>query len=155
MSLKNICFINITVNNNKHNISLDTMVEKKKLYCYERLTSIEYELGHMSNNEYLIDKKIKKILVKPRCAIFINDQDISVSKGIDPEKLLLKLLNHLKKINIIICNNAKFTINSILAESVRYNIAFDFNKFLIIDLLDDNINNIDILKESFFQKIIS
>ena len=154
MTDKNICFLYVTVNNNKHNISMDKKVEKKKLYNYERMTSIDYELGHMENNEYKIDKKSKNILVKPRCAYFNINHDISLDKGIDPEKILIKLFALLKNINIIICNNADFTINTILAEAVRYNIQFDFNKFLIIDLDNSqDINNSKTIREKLFEKI--
>ena len=154
MTNKNICFLYVTVNNNGHNISMDKKVEKKKLYCYERMTSIDYELGHMDNDEYKIDKKSKVILVKPRCAYFSVNHEISLDKGIDPEKILLKLFNQLKNINIIICNNANFTINTIIAEAVRYNIQFDFNKFLIIDLSNNtkDINNSKIIREILFNK---
>ena len=154
MTNKNICFLYVTVNNNEHNISMDKKVEKKKLYCYERMTSIDYELGHMENDEYKIDKKSKLNLVKPRCAYFNINHELALEKGLDPEKILIKLLSQLKNINIIICNNANFTINTILAEAVRYNIEFNFNKFLIIDLNNDNkdINNTKIVKELLFKK---
>ena len=148
---KKICFLYTTINDEEHHISMDLNVEKKKLYCYERLTSIDYELGYMDeNNEYKINKKSKPILVKPRCAHFNTNHDLSMDKGTDPEKILIKLLNHLKNTNIIICNNARFTLNSILAESVRYNIQFDLNKFLIIDINENDINNIKKVKDSFF-----
>ena len=147
MCNKNICFLNVTINNDEHHISMDINVDKKKLYCYERVTSIEYELGYMENNEYIIDKKSKTTLMKPRCAYFNINHKLSVDKGTDPEKFLLKFINQLKKINIIICNNARFTLNSLLSETVRYNIPFDLNKFLIIDLPDNNNKK---LKEQFF-----
>ena len=154
MSEKNICFLYVTINNseNKHNISMDINVEKKKLYYYERLTSIDYELGHMENNEYEIDKKSKKILVKPKCAHFELNHELALKKGIEPDILINKLLKQLKRINIIVCNDAKFTLNSLLAEAVRYNIQLDFNKILVIDLdLDPNeISSIQLIKDSFF-----
>ena len=149
MDNKNICFLYITINNNEHHISMDINVEKKKLYCYERLTSVEYELGSMDNNEYKINKKSKQILIKPRCVKFKLNHELALEKGIDPEKVLNKLLTNLKNINIIICNNARFTINSILAEAIKYNIQFDFNKFLIIDI-DSDIKNVSLLKTTFF-----
>ena len=168
MTEKNICFLYITIdttdtldtidtiNNSEksHHISMDVNVEKKKLYCYERLTSIDYELGHMENNEYKIDKKSKQILVKPRCAHFKISNDLALEKGIDPEKILIKLLNQLKKINIIICNGARFTLNSILAEAIRYNIQLDLNKIMIIDLNSNNqISNAKSIKDTFFDVI--
>jgi hypothetical protein len=156
MSDKNICFLHITVNNNnEHHISMDINVEKKKLYCYERLKSIEYELGHIdpTDIEYKIDKKSKLILVKPRCAYFTENHELHCEKGIDPEKILLKLVKQLKNINIIICNNARFTLNSLFVESVRYNIQLDLNKFYIVDLEinDLELNSVKKIKDKFFE----
>ena len=132
---------------------MDLNVDKKKLYYYERLSSIDYELGHMEDNEYKIDKKSKILLVKPRCTYFNVNHELALEKGIDPEKILLRLLNQLKNINIIVCNNARFTLNSILAESVKYNIQLDFNNFLIIDLDNSELINIKKIKEVFFTSI--
>ena len=151
---KNICFLYVTINNPEHHISMNVNVDKKKLYCYERLTSINYELGFMEDSNYIIDKKINSIIIKPRCAYFNNNHDLSLKKGIDPEKVLIKFINQLKKINIIICNNARFTINSVLAEAVRYNIKIDFSKFLIIDIDNNEISNVTLLKQEFFDKIL-
>jgi hypothetical protein len=156
MTDKNICFLYITLNHSGVKTDWNINVEKKKLYSYERLTSIDYELGHMESNEYKIDKKSKKNLIKPRCVIFNQDHELALEKGTDPEKLLNKLLKQLKSINIIVCNNAKMTINSILAEAIRYNIQFEFNKILIIDLyndIDSDINNSKKIRELFFDKL--
>jgi len=143
MTDKTICFINILINGN-HHISMDEKIIKKKLYCYERLVKLDYELGYMKNNKYHLIRK-NEINIKPRCASFENKE-----KSIDPEEALLKLLKDLKNINIIIGNNMKLVLNTILAEAVRYNIVFDFTKFIIYDL-ELELEKIDSIKDSFFE----
>ena len=127
---KTICFLHI-MTNDEHNISMEYPVIKKQLYCYERLISLEYEIGAMHNNKYIIKQK-DDYGIEPRC--FILKQELSNSKRIDPEELILKLQKILNNINIIVCNNAQFTLNTLLAEAIRYNIKLEFNKFIIIDI---------------------
>lgn len=149
MTEKIICFINTEIVN-EHKISMDVNVSKKNLFYYERMTNINYEIGIIKNNEFIV-KKIKKIKVKPRCANFTDTHN-----SIDPEKVLITLNKDLLKygVNIIISNNIKLVLNTILAEAVRYNINIDFNKFIIYDLNNDLLTNIVLIKENFIKKLI-
>jgi len=149
MTEKIICFINTEIVN-EHKISMDVNVSKKNLFYYERMTNINYEIGIIKNNEFIV-KKIKKIKVKPRCANFTDTHN-----SIDPEKVLVTLNKDLLKygVNIIISNNIKLVLNTILAEAVRYNINIDFNKFIIYDVNNDLLTNIELIKENFIKKLI-
>ena len=145
MTEKIICFINTEIND-KHKISLDINVCKKKLFYYERMTNLNYEIGIMKNNKF-ISKLEKNINIKPRCANFTD-----IKNSIDPEKALISLNKDLLNygVNIIISNNIKLILNTILAEAVRYNINIDFNKFIIYDLKNINALSTKLIKDIFF-----
>lgn len=137
---KRICFI-YTETNGLHNTSED--VSKKKLYCYARLVSLNYEIGIFKNNEFILEKKIKQI-VKPRC-MFIPEETIKYhgitqesasANGVDPEIVINNFKADIKNVDIIISHSIDFHIKTLIAESLKYNISIDFNNYIIIDTIN-------------------
>ena len=56
--LKRICFI-YTETTGLHQTNYP--VSKKKLYTFARLVSLNYNFGYLKNNEFIREKKIRKI----------------------------------------------------------------------------------------------
>lgn len=141
---KKICFLN-TETTGLHQTYEN--VSKKKLYCFARLVIINYEIGHFKNDEYILEKKVRQI-AKPRCMVIPEEtivyhgitQKKANKRGIDPEQIILDLKKDLENVDIIISHNVDFHLKTILAESIRYNIQLEFNKFVIIDTISFNHN---------------
>ena len=117
-------------------------VSKKNLYAFARLVVINYEIGYRSNNTFISEKKVRKI-VKPNC-MFINDNSIAFhgitneianNEGEDIINILNGFINDLEKGCVIVSHNVEFHINTLLAEYVRYNIKINLNNYIIIDTI--------------------
>jgi DNA polymerase III epsilon subunit-like protein len=137
---KRICFI-YTETTGLHQINKN--VSKKELFGYARMVTLNYEIGYVKDKEFIQEKMVKQI-VKPRCMVIPQEtieyhgitQQIANKKGLDPELIINQFKDELKTVDIIISHNVDFHLRTILAESVRYNIILDFNKFIIIDTIN-------------------
>jgi len=137
---KRICFI-YTETTGLHQINKN--VSKKELFGYARMVTLNYEIGYVKDKEFIQEKMVKQI-VKPRCMVIPQEtieyhgitQQIANKKGLDPELIINQFKDELKTVDIIISHNVDFHLRTILAESVRYNIILDFNKFVIIDTIN-------------------
>jgi DNA polymerase III epsilon subunit-like protein len=136
---KRLCFV-YTETNGLHNYNGE--VNKKKLYCYARLVSLNYEIGVFKNNQFHLEKKVKQI-VRPRCMVIPQEtveyhgitQEYANANGIDPEQVITTFKADIKNVDIIITHNVDFHLKTILAEALKYNIAIDFNNYVIIDTI--------------------
>ena len=88
-------------------------------------------------------------IIKPR-ACYISKEitkingitnEIANANGIDPEIVLNEFKKDIKNVDIIINHNIDFHLKTIIAESVRFNISIDFNKYIIIDIMLFNKTN--------------
>lgn len=137
---KKICFL-YTETNGLHQTS--DAITKKNLFCFARLVVLNYEIGTIVNDEYILEKKIKYI-IKPRCMIIPDEtvefhgitQEKANKKGIDPEEALNLFKMDLKGVDVLVSHGAEFHLKTILAESLKYNISIDFNKIIIIDTIN-------------------
>ena len=136
---KRVCFL-YTETNGLHKSNENVL--KKKLYNYARLVVLNYEIGYIEDNNYIIEKEIRHI-IKPNCMNISNDtvkfhgitNEIAFNEGIDIEKVMTKLIKDLKNVDIIVSHNIDFHLKTIISEIIRYNLKIikDFNKFIIID----------------------
>ncbi len=154
---KRICFIH-TDTNNLHKTNDD--VTKKNLYKFARLVKLNYEIGQIVNNKFVTEKKVNQI-IKPRC-MYISQELTNIhgishadaeEKGIDPEIVINEFKNDIKKINIIISHNVDFHLRTLIAESLRYNIMIDYNKYIIIDTISF-VHNYNFIKLKDLAKIL-
>jgi DNA polymerase III epsilon subunit-like protein len=119
------------------------------------MVSLNYIIGYLKNNEFVQEKKVRKI-AKPRC-MYIPDetieyhgitQEIAKCQGIDPELIINELKEDLKSVNVIVSHNIDFHVKTVQAEAVRYNISLDFSNFIIVDTINFNhLNEFAKLKE--------
>jgi DNA polymerase III epsilon subunit-like protein len=138
---KRLCFI-YTETNGLHNTDSNCDVNKKKLFCYARLVSLNYEIGVFKNNEFVLEKKIRQI-VKPRCMVIPPEtveyhgitQEYACANGVDPEQVIATFKADIKNVDIIISHSVDFHFKTILAEALKYNIAIDFNNYVVIDTI--------------------
>jgi len=137
---KKICFL-YTDTNSLHELNED--VTKKNLFGFARLVSINYEIGYVEDNKF-VSKINNRIIVKPRC-MYISDESIKIHQitneiayetGVEIEKVLDTFLNDIKDVEILISHNIVFHLRAIQAELIRYNIQFNFKKYLIIDTIN-------------------
>lgn len=137
---KKICFL-YTDTNSLH--ELNENVTKKNLFGFARLVSINYEIGYVEENKF-ISKINNRLIIKPRC-MYISDESIKIHKitneianesGLEIETALNTFLNDIKDVEILISHNIIFHLRAIQAELIRYNIMFNFNKYLIIDTIN-------------------
>lgn len=137
--MKRICFI-YTETTGLHNTTKEVL--KKNLYNYARLVVLNYEIGIVKNNNFISEIKIRQI-IKPRCMYIPDDtlkfhgitNEIANEKGIDPEIVMNEFNNNIKNVDIIITHGAQFHIDTILAESLKYNIIINIQKYVIIDTI--------------------
>lgn len=137
---KRICFL-YTETTGLHQSNYP--VSKKKLYTFARMVSLNYEIGYLKDNEFIQEKKVRKI-IKPRCMYIPEEtieyhgitQEIANKKGIDPEVVINELKDDLKTVDIVISHSIDFHLKTILAEAVRYNISLDFNNYVIVDTIN-------------------
>lgn len=137
---KRLCFV-YTETNGLHQSTED--VNKKKLYYYARLVALNYEIGYFKDNEFILEKKVRKI-VKPRCMVIPEEtikyhgitQDFAIANGEDPELVINAFKIDIKNIDIIISHNVDFHFKTLLAESLKYNICIDFNNYIVIDTIN-------------------
>lgn len=137
---KNICFL-YTDTTGLH--ELNQNVSKKTLFGFARLVSLNYEIGYIENNKFI--SKIKnRIIIKPRC-MYINEESIKIHKitneiaekeGQEIENVLNTFLINIKDVTILVSHNITFHLRAIQAELIRYNISFNFTKYLIIDTIN-------------------
>lgn len=136
---KRICFL-YTETNGLHSTNHD--VSKKKLYCFARLVTLNYEIGYFNEGKFYSDKKIRQI-IKPR-SMFINSetikfhgitQEYALSNGIDPEEAIEIFKSDIKNVSIIVTHGVDFHLKTIIAEAIRYNCVINFNNYVIIDTL--------------------
>ena len=117
-------------------------VSKKKLYTFARMVSLNYIIGYLKDNEFVQEKKVRKI-VKPRCMYIPEEtveyhgitQEIAKSQGIDPELIINELKEDFKTVDIVVSHNIDFHVKTIQAEAVKYNISLDFSNFIIVDTI--------------------
>ncbi len=137
---KRICFL-YTETTGLHQSNYP--VSKKKLYTYARMVSLNYIIGYLKDNEFVQEKKVRKI-VKPRCMYIPEEtieyhgitQEIAKSQGIDPEVIINELKEDFKTVDVVVSHNVDFHVKTIQAEAVRYNISLDFSNFIIVDTIN-------------------
>jgi DNA polymerase III epsilon subunit-like protein len=136
---KRICFL-YTETNGLHKTNDE--ITKKNLFSFARLVVLNYEIGVVTNDEYIQEKKVK-FIIKPRCMIIPDEtveyhgitQDKANAKGKDPEEVLNIFKTDLKNVDILVSHSVDFHLKTVLAESLKYNISIDFNKIIIIDTI--------------------
>lgn len=136
---KRICFL-YTETTGLHQTNYP--VSKKKLYTFARMVSLNYIIGYLKDNEFVQEKKVRKI-VKPRCMYIPEEtveyhgitQEIAKSQGIDPELIINELKEDFKTVDIVVSHNIDFHVKTIQAEAVKYNISLDFSNFIIVDTI--------------------
>jgi DNA polymerase III epsilon subunit-like protein len=120
-------------------------VIKKNLFEFARLVSLNYEIGIFEKKKFKSLKKID-VIIKPRC-MFIDEDTIKIhgitneiakEKGIEIEEILKKFKDDLKDVEFIVTHNQNFHLKTIMAEFIRYNLPFSFEKFKKIDLMNFN-----------------
>ena len=139
---KKICFL-YTETNGLHKSNEN--VCKKKLYNYARLVVLNYEIGYVEDNNYIIEKEIRHI-IKPNCMHIPEEtikihgitNEIALKEGIEIEKVITTFIKDIKNVDIIVSHNIDFHLKTIISEIIRYNIIItkDFNKFTIIDTIN-------------------
>ena len=136
---KQICFI-YTETTGLHKSM--NHVNKKYLYNYSRMVTLNYIIGHVENNIFIPTKNIRTI-VKPRCMYIPKDTEqfhgithqMALDTGTDPKQVIEKLKKDLVNIDVIVSHNIDFHFTTILAEAVRYNVMLDLSKYVIIDTI--------------------
>ena len=136
---KRLCFI-YTETTGLHQTSNN--VSKKELYKFARMVSLNYEIGYMVDNKFVLENKIRMIS-KPRCMFIPKEteqfhgitMEIANKEGIYPNEMIMKLKEDLKDVDIIISHSVDFHFKTILAEAVRYNINLDLSKYMVIDTI--------------------
>lgn len=137
---------------------------KKNLYLFANLISINYSIGIYTNNKF--DEKInKKFLFNPKKFVFSNDgekihgysKEHLLKKGKSGYEILNEFINDIKHVNFIIFHCADYHIKAIQAELIRNCILFDFNNYKIIDINSFNHNlifpSLKTLAETYLTKI--
>ena len=136
---KRICFL-YTDTNGLHD--LNENVSKKNLFGFARLVSLNYNIGCVESGKFISELQ-KNIIIKPRC-MYITDESMKIHSitnenanelGQDIEKILNLFLEDIKNVNIIVSHNIIFHLRTIQAELIRYNIQFNFKKYIIIDTI--------------------
>jgi len=121
----------------------DEEVIKKTLYCFNRLVTLNYEIGYRENNKFVSTKK-NRTIIKPRC-LYISKEatenheitmEIANEQGIEIELVLENFVKDLSDVSIIITHDANFHLKTIMAEFVRYNKPFSFSNYIIIDIIN-------------------
>lgn len=176
---KRICFLYTETTGLHHT---NEPVIKKKLFEFARMVTLNYEIGYLKDGVFYQEKKVRKI-VKPRCMVIPKEteefhgitQSYAETNGIDPEVIINDFKSDLKPIDVIVSHNVDFHLKTILSEGVRYNIALDFNNYIIIDTINfyhaygfiklkelatklkmkhiptDNSNNLELIKNIFLK----
>ena len=178
--VKKLCFV-YTETNGLH--TTNENVTKKNIYCFARLVTLNYEIGIFQNNKFIVEKTVRKI-IKPRCMVIHEEtikyhgitQEFATTNGTDPEEVLIAFKNDIKTVHYIISHNVDFHFKTIIAESVRYNILLDLNKYIVIDTINffhsfgyiklkdlalqlhikniEESNNLELIKNVFFKLYI-
>ncbi len=134
-----VCFM-YTDTNGLHELNED--VSKKNLFGFARLVSLNYEIGYVNDGKYVSEIE-KNIIIKPRC-MYISEESIKIhgitneiakEKGEDIELTLNQFLKDINDVSIIVSHNALFHLRTIQGELIRYNIQFNFKKYIIIDTI--------------------
>jgi DNA polymerase III epsilon subunit-like protein len=135
-----ICFL-YTDTNGLH--ELNENVSKKNLFGFARLVSLNYNIGYVELGKFISELQ-KNIIIKPKC-MHISNESIEIhgitnikanELGQDIEDTLNLFLEDIKNINIIVSHNIIFHLRTIQAELIRYNIQFNFKKYIIIDTIN-------------------
>ena len=82
-------------------------------------------------------------IVKPRCMVIPQEtveyhgitQEYANANGTEPEIVISTFKSDIKNVDIIISHNIDFHFKTILAEALKYNIAIDFNNYVVIDTI--------------------
>jgi len=139
---KCICFV-YTETTGLHKDSANREdVSKKKLFLYARLVVLNYEIGYIENGEYVQEKQVRSI-VKPRSMVITEDSvqfhgitnDHALKEGIEIEEVLNQFIKDMSIVDIIVSHNVDFHLRTLMAEYVKFNIQFDFQRFIIIDTI--------------------
>ena len=137
MNETRICFL-YTETNGLHQIDHD--VDKKKLFLYARLVTLNYKIININNNEIEL---IKRFIVKPRCMTISNDSmkyhkitnEYANKVGIEIDIILKEFKKDIENVNIIVSHNLNFHLRTLIAEYVKYNIIIDFSNYIMIDTI--------------------
>ena len=117
-------------------------VTKKNLYCYARMVTLNYEIGYIENNVFILSKKVKNI-IKPRTMHIPEEsikfhnitQEYAIQNGKEIELVIEEFKKDNKNTSIIISHNIDFHLKTLISEAFRYNIVLEFNNYLIIDTI--------------------
>jgi hypothetical protein len=128
---KKICFLHtvgksLVCDKNKH--YTEDRVYKKNLYCFARLTELNYIISYRDKNKIINLKEVNIIIKNNICDV------------------LESFKKDLEDVSIIVSHDCLYHLNTLLAIFIRYNILFSFDKFIIIDNINfyHNIKNPDI-----------
>uniref|UniRef100_A0A6C0H8T5 Uncharacterized protein n=1 Tax=viral metagenome TaxID=1070528 RepID=A0A6C0H8T5_9ZZZZ len=147
---KKICFLHVCTNNDTY-INEFKPVSKKKLHCYEKLVLLNYEIGFYKNNNYIKEKEKTYISLPNYFIVDDKYKDLYVKNTSTPIEIILdKLSKDLLNVDIIICYNTIHTINTLIAEAMRYHVPYDFQKYIIIDIKEE-CTNCDSVRNNFFK----
>lgn len=136
---KKICFL-YTDTNGLHELNED--VSKKNLFGFARLVSLNYEIGYVEEGKF-VSLINNKYIIKPRC-MYITEESIKIhgitnelafQEGSEIETVLNTFLVNIKDVSILVSHNIIFHLRTIQSELIRYNIQFNFQKYLIIDTI--------------------
>jgi|UniRef100_A0A6C0EHQ9 DNA polymerase III epsilon subunit-like protein len=136
---KIICFL-YTETTGLH--KTNDQITKKNLYCYARMVTLNYEIGYIENNVFILSKKVKNI-IKPRSMHISEDsikfhnitQEYAIQNGKEIELVIEEFKNDNKNTTIIVSHNIDFHLKTLISEAFRYNIVLEFNNYLIIDTI--------------------
>lgn len=130
-----------TDTNGLHELNED--VSKKNLFGFARLVSLNYKIGYVNVDGKFVTELQKNIIIKPRC-MYISQESINIhgitneiakEKGEDIEQTLNNFLKDISDVEIMVSHNIVFHLRTVQAELIRYNIQFNFKKYVIIDTI--------------------
>lgn len=136
---RTMCVI-YTETNGLHHTNDD--IYKKNLYNFARLVALNYEIGYTEDDKFISTKKVRSI-IRPRC-MHISEESIKIhnitteianKEGLEIEKVLDTFAKDMVDVTVIVSHNVDFHLKTIIAEFVRYNRPFAFDKFIIIDTI--------------------
>ena len=118
-------------------------ISKKELFKFARMVTLNYEIGYLKGNEFIIENKVRS-LVKPRCMYIPKEteqyhgitMEMAKEQGTNPDVLLKQFKDDIKNIDVIVSHNIDFHLKTILTEAILYNIQLDFTKYIIIDTIN-------------------
>jgi len=136
-------------------------VYKKNLFGFSRMVSFSWIIASRTNNDKYVVEKEHSYIIKPRCMVIPPDNiitnEIAHEQGTEIETVLSLFRLDIKdrSLKVFISKDLDFHLRTLQAELVRYNMAVDFNKYLLIDIGDlfekVYINKMDNIGETYMK----